>query len=81
VRHHRADSWSGDERLGLIGRGGDHLNGAQRYVSASSTRAVVDPTLRDGRASTALPPANADAAMSVGTQMGELAECHPNTTP
>ena len=53
----------------------------QAPASAASTRPLVRRAREDGRATTALPPASAEAATSVGTQMGELAACQPSTTP
>ena len=49
--------------------------------SASSTSAPVRRAREEGRARTALPPASAEAATTVGTHTGELAACQPSTTP
>ena len=53
----------------------------QAEAIASSTRPVVTRVRDEGRASTALPPARAEAATRVGTHTGELAACQPSTTP
>ena len=53
----------------------------QAPARASSTRPVVRRTREEGRQTTALPAASAEAATRVGTQTGELAACQPSTTP
>ena len=53
----------------------------QGPARASSTSAPAAAAREEGRASTALPATSAEAATTVGTQIGELAACQPSTTP
>ena len=80
----RADPGVPDQRLGRAARAGRPPRGrlaGHAPASASSTMPVVARTREEGRQTTALPAASAEAATRVGTQTGELAACQPSTTP
>ncbi len=49
--------------------------------NAVSTCVLVRATRLEGRQTTALPATSADMLTTVGTQIGEFAECRPRTTP
>ena len=76
---------SGSQTSGSASRPGSATttiaSAGQGSARAARTSAVVLRARLAGRDRRALPATSAEAATTVGTQIGELAACQPSTTP